>query len=117
MIKRYCVSCEESGIEVVLDVDHDVLTRDLAEEINRFWTNAELRLDRADGDVVKAVIRLAAQAFFFVLIEDLPGCVRAAMRAFHDLEGWPKESGITLVSFDGLPEFDSIDLSVTEVSR
>lgn len=55
MIKRYRSTCDDSGIEVVLDVDHDVLTPELAREINAFWTDADWRLECA-GDIDSTAI-------------------------------------------------------------
>lgn len=117
MIKRYRSTCDDSGIEVVLDVDHEVLTPQLATEINAFWTDADWRLQCAGGNPVMAVIRLAAQALMYLLLEDLPGDTRSAMNAFRELEGWPAECGITLVEFDGVPDIDSTAISVVEVPR
>jgi hypothetical protein len=117
MIKRYRSTCDDSGIEVVLDVDHDVLTPELAREINAFWTDADWRLLCAGDNPVIAVIRLAAQALMYLLLEDLPGDTRTAMREFRALEGWPADCGITLVEFDGVPDIDSIAITVVEVPR
>lgn len=67
-VKTYRVSADWfSDAEVTLQVDHDVLTDELATLINEFWSSAADRLDQEDGDVVRAVIRLfgcAAISFF-----------------------------------------------------
>lgn len=43
---------------VVLRVDHSVLTKELATEINQFWSGADGRLSDEGGNVVRAVVRL-----------------------------------------------------------
>ncbi|MGH8089460.1 MAG: DUF2528 family protein, partial [Stenotrophomonas sp.] len=62
-VKRYKIEQEWGDAEVTLDVDHDRLTPKLATQINSFWTGASDRLDSAGGDVVLAVIKLAAAEF------------------------------------------------------
>ena len=44
--------------EVTLRVDHSVLTKELATEINQFWSGAYGRLSDEGGNVVHAVVRL-----------------------------------------------------------
>lgn len=48
--------------EVTLRVDSEVLTKDLATEINQFWSSADERLRDEGGDVVRAVVRLFGTA-------------------------------------------------------
>lgn len=43
---------------VILRVDHSVLTKELATEINQFWSGADGRLSDEGGNVVHAVVRL-----------------------------------------------------------
>ena len=58
-IKTYkVVAASFDDAEVNLQVDHDVLTPDLATLINTFWSGAEDRLAQENGDVVRAVVRL-----------------------------------------------------------
>ena len=55
----YTVSADWfSDAQVTLLVDFDVLTPELATEINSFWSGAEDRLHAEDGNVQLAVVRL-----------------------------------------------------------
>lgn len=57
-VKRYKIEHNwNEGMEVVLEVDHDILTPERAAEINNFWSNHDGREAEAQG-VVPAVIRL-----------------------------------------------------------
>ena len=44
--------------EVTLQVNFDVLTPELAAEINGFWTGADDRLQEEGGNVLLAVVRM-----------------------------------------------------------
>lgn len=80
-IKRFKVKDTWKDFEVVLEVDLNRLTAERAQQINSFWTSAEDRLDEEDGDVVRAVIRLAGHEVMCDLLED-----RGA--DFGDADGW-----------------------------
>ncbi len=70
MKKSYKVTASWfNDAEVVLLVDHDVLTVELATEINEFWGSASDRLSDEDGDVVKAVVRLFGARAIACLME------------------------------------------------
>lgn len=112
-IKQYKITQDWGDIEVELDVDHDKLTPQLADEINRFWINHEERLEAADGDAVLAVIRLAAAHFMDCGLRW--ESVESAQRDLDTSEGWPTDHGITLVSFDGFPDIVSTELQVAEI--
>lgn len=57
-IKRYKVGHNwNDGMEVELEVDHDILTPERAAMINNFWSNNDGRESEAGG-AVPAVIRL-----------------------------------------------------------
>ncbi|MGS7839506.1 DUF2528 family protein, partial [Stenotrophomonas maltophilia] len=58
-VRRYKVEQDWGDAEVTLDVDHRVLTIDLATQLNKFWTGVEGRREAADGDVVMAVVKMA----------------------------------------------------------
>lgn len=57
-IKRYKVSQEWADFEVFVEVDHNVLTPERANDINRFWSGDDDRVQEENGDVVRAVIRM-----------------------------------------------------------
>ncbi|MDH4585611.1 DUF2528 family protein [Pseudomonas sp. BN415] len=57
-IKRYVVSDQIGDDQVTLEVNHDLLTEELATMINQFWTDSRSRVAEEQGDVVRTVIRL-----------------------------------------------------------
>jgi hypothetical protein len=124
-IKKYRVT-DEAENYVELQVDTDVLTPELATEINKFWGNAESRLDEENGDVVAVVARLfgalALQYFQHkggfslghVLTE--PARLHWTNRVIDfSMEGWPSTSfelGIKIVDALVVPvDFDTVRLS------
>ncbi|WP_199098981.1 DUF2528 family protein [Dyella sp. ASV21] len=119
-IRRYRASQDWGDIVVTLDVDHAKLTTELATEINDFWTGADDRLDAADGDVVMAVIKLAAKYLMYQVLDPTGWRhIPNMQREFDGEEGWPPngEHGIRLVDFEGEPEIDDTTLEVTELSQ
>ena len=81
--------------ELTLEVDLGVLTQERATEINEFWGGAVDRLSAARGDVVRAVIKLAARNLAYHLIEQGGGMLRdsevadnCTKQGLHDQEGW-----------------------------
>ncbi|ASK91084.1 DUF2528 family protein [Xanthomonas campestris pv. trichodesmae] len=117
MTKRYQVTEDRYDLEVMLQVDHDLLTPERATEINSFWTDADERLDAADGDVVRAVILMAARRFMFGILEDTWAGVRGMQQDFDEAEGWGGSAwnGITLIEFDGAPQIELEDMALEEV--
>ncbi|HSX60232.1 MAG TPA: DUF2528 family protein [Tahibacter sp.] len=113
-IRRYTIVHDATGMSIMLDVDLSKLTAELADEINRFWIEWEWRLDTHDGDVIAVVIKLAAQRFLALLLEDEDS--RWAQHEFDRSEGWPPHGahGIKLVDCDGLPVLDLDELSIIE---
>ena len=58
-LKTYTVKASWfNDAEVTLQVDHDLLTPEMAKEINDFWSEANYRLLQEDQDVVRVVIRM-----------------------------------------------------------
>jgi hypothetical protein len=113
-IKRYTVSYSWT-YDMVVDVDHAVMTDEKLHEINNFWSNADWRLQRARGDVLKAVLRMLALTAFRMTITDLDpeGRLREGTE-----EGWPPldgSHGITLVSLDYF-ELDDDEISIKEAA-
>ena len=56
--------------EVVLLVNHQVLTKEIAEEINDFCGGNDYRLLQEDGDVVRAVVRSFGAAAIHYFLAD-----------------------------------------------
>jgi hypothetical protein len=115
--KRYVITEDLRGLEVTLEVDHDVLTPERAEEINNFWIEPDARLAAAADDVVRAVILMAARFLMHRILADAWGSVRGLQDEFDEAEGWGGRAynGITLIDFDGAPEIELHDLELVEV--
>lgn len=114
MKKRYTISYDWS-FDLVVDIDHDVMTDANLHEINNFWNNADYRLRKADGDISKAVLTMLGLTAFTMSVEywDADDRLRRG-----DVEGWPQmdgKYGITLVSLDTF-ELDEDDLSIKEAT-
>lgn len=117
-IKRYNVWHQETGADVTLDVDCDVLTPELATQINSFTIDADERLAAADDDVVAAVVAMAASWFLGYVLDTIESLNTYGMqRAFDALEGWPSDGahGIRLVEWEGRPDLDSAGLVLSEL--
>ena len=131
-IKRYKVSEPFSDFEVTLEVDHNVLTPAMAQQINQFWMNHEDRAEAEDGDHVRAVIRMAGSLVVGLMLES--GWAGASFgtnntdqgqrwsEKFRDEEGWGSENdtpygrcGIRVVgasvSHPGFDEFEVEDMT------
>lgn len=69
-IKRYLVKETWKEYEVTLEVNHDVLTEEIASMINGFWSNAADRLAAENGDVIRTVIRLFGQTMIYRMLSE-----------------------------------------------
>ncbi|WP_052521121.1 DUF2528 family protein [Acidovorax temperans] len=120
-VKTYkVVAASFDDAEVNLQVDHDVLTPDLATLINTFWSGAEDRLAQENGDVVRAVVRLFGScAISFFMSDggaqtgggDCRYWTQRVIKAQH--EGWPDVDslGILLAAvFVGSVSYDEVSL-------
>lgn len=105
-VKTYRVSADWfSDAEITLQVDHDVLTQDLATEINQFWSSAADRLDQEDGDVVRAVVRLfgSVAIHYFMAEGGVHFSPRGGDRHWTEavlkeqVEGWPDCAGLGIL--------------------
>jgi hypothetical protein len=114
--KRYKLMAGWAGeISVTVEVDHDVLTPEVAKEINDFWTSAEEVLAAANDDIVLAAVRRAAPYLIGAVLEG--SNLRGAQAELDEAEGWPAKGahGITIVDFE-VPDMGSIDLEMEEVT-
>lgn len=59
-LQRYTLENFDGDVEIVFEVNTDIMTEEIAHEVNGFFYNSERRLDRQKGDVRKAVVRMAA---------------------------------------------------------
>lgn len=109
MKKRYTITYDWT-FDMVVEIDHDVMTDEKLHEINNFWSNNLTRLQRADGDVTKAVLAmLGLTAFSMWVSENAEYTLK-----YQGVEGWPKldgSEGILLVSLDTF-EFDEDDITI-----
>lgn len=95
-LKKFTLRDSWKDWSITLEVDLDILTEERATEINEFWSDADYRLGEEDGDVVRAVIRMAARRFVFAFLE-IGGAVVCGGTEYtsswtktelHDQEGW-----------------------------
>lgn len=125
-IKTYTVKASWfNDAEVTLQVDHSILTAELAKEINDFWSDASYRLLKEDKDVVRVIIRMFGARTISLAMEqggwdfsnNSPAAgLRTAQEVIDDFgEGWPKaeELGISViqVAADSVG-FDDVQLEV-----
>ena len=134
-IKRFKVKDTWKDYEVTLEVNLDRLTPERAELINSFWSEDKYRLRQENGDVVRAVIRLAGQTLINAMLSqggtdfsestkglifgDNPGHIWTK-DDLHNEEGWggPVEEdgfgwcGIRVVAADvHFPGFEDVALA------
>ncbi|MDZ7870749.1 MAG: DUF2528 family protein [Rheinheimera sp.] len=118
-VKTYRVKEDWKDYEVWLEVDHDVLTPELAELINNFWNGGKERVKAEQGSVIKAVIRFAGYIVINEMLAQGGASFRksstAAIKLWSDWlaeqEGWP-ELGIRVVYGEvETTDFDSVELS------
>lgn len=110
MKKRYTISYDWT-FDLVVTIDHDVLTDEKLHEINNFWSGAKQRLGRAGGDICKAVLTMLALQAFRMTVTDL-GPEGRLLRG--EEEGWPPldgSHGIQLISLDYF-EFDEDEITI-----
>ena len=99
---------ETSDLWVRIEVDTEKMTPSLASEVNAFWVTAASVLQVADGDPVRAVALRAAAFFLGELIEH----GNPLRHNLSDVEGWPRDHGISLLDFD-VPDLDALSLEIT----
>ncbi|EPD41311.1 DUF2528 family protein [Delftia tsuruhatensis] len=107
--------------QVTLQVDLDILTPALATEINQFWSDADWRLGKESGDVVRTVVRMFGhKAIVYMMgiggaeVSNLAGddfWTRSVLS--EDDEGWPecKDLGILIIEASvGMCGYDEMEL-------
>lgn len=125
-IKQYKVS-ESWGdnLEVTLEVDHDKLTPERAEEHLRFWSEADDKIDEEDGNAVRAAIRDFGVNAIYHMLGDLGAKFSGGWIAdnwskkMRDHEGYGGEDdtpygwiGIRILSAQAQsPSFDEVELA------
>ena len=128
-IKTFAVTASWfNDAKVVLQVNQDVLTPELASEINSFWGDADSRLTDEDGDVVKTVVRLFGARAIACFMEQggadfgekRPGIGKWWTQKVIDEqhEGWPdaENLGILITSCEvSSVGFDDVELEAIDV--
>ncbi len=136
-IKQYLVKETWKEYQVTLEVNHDVLTEEVASLINGFWSNAADRLSAENGDVVRTVIRLFGQTMIYRMLSEggaifstnTRSCItdenpgRFWTEDLHNEEGWGGTDpcpygfcGIRVIAADvDTPSYDDVELA--EVSN
>lgn len=118
-IKTYKVKDSWKDLEVTLEVNLDVLTPELAKEINQFWHDSAYRIESESGSHVRAVIRMAGEFFINAMLahggaQFGKSHLEAGASWSSDLsreEGWPKDSGIRVIAASvEVPDYDSLEL-------
>jgi hypothetical protein len=112
MKKRYTVTYAWT-FDMVVTIDHSVMTDEKLHEMNNFWSGAEERLAKSNSDVTDAVLRMLALRAFTMTITDLDP--EGRLRRGEE-EGWyPMDGshGWWLNSLDYF-ELDEDELSIKE---
>ncbi|MDE2256000.1 MAG: DUF2528 family protein [Betaproteobacteria bacterium] len=100
-------------ISIVLEIDTDKMTSELAKEVNDFWSYADYVLRASDGCVFQAVARRAAGPLLGFLMDGYSPT--EAVMQLSEQEGWPRdEIGITIIDHE-IPCFDADMYDVTEL--
>lgn len=93
-----------SDAEVTLQVNFDVLTPELAAEINGFWTGADDRLQEEGGNVLLAVVRMFGETAIRYFMADGGASFGPSAgtywtkRVIEDQgEGWPNVDGLGIL--------------------
>lgn len=117
MIKRYR-STYADDCEMLVDIDHDIMTDEMLHEINNFWNGADHRLENEDGNVVNAILKMLHRRALYLDVEyrySLDGLISL----FDTQEGWPPmngTAGIKIIALDSL-EIDDDRIEIEEVTN
>ena len=112
-MKRYVLTYDFMGNEVVVDIDHSICTDELLHQINNFWSEADYRLSQADDNVLHAVLKMLCCRVLRSSVADWNAMDEFKVKG---VEGWPLldgSAGITLVNVDDW-EFDEEEVSIKE---
>lgn len=98
-IKRYTVTHQSGDHEVMLEVDHSILTPGLAREHLEFWSGGDDFADDEDGNEPRALIRLFGANAIRAMLEANgcdcgdDECAAIYTRELQDEEGWGGSDG------------------------
>lgn len=121
-LQRYFLGDFEGNIEIVFEVNTDIMTEEIAHEVNDFFYDAPYRLRRQNGDIRKTVVRLAAGYVVDMAMREGGWCfgtdsdgAAICSKELRDQEGFGGEAddgnpfgfiGLRIVRADVSPEFD-----------
>jgi len=119
-IKRYKINWDYKA-ELVVEIDHDVMTDDKLHEINSFWGDANSRLIES-GTVLNAVLKMLMNVSIRLMIESGWGDSFLVEKfnwesKYGGVEGWPNmdgSEGIKIISGED-PEFDTGEMYIEEL--
>lgn len=112
-IIQYKVKEVWKDYEVTLEVNHAVLTVEVATLINQFWSDDHWRLAAENGDVVRTVIRLFGSSMIQIMFSEGGASFSSASRSgdhpapywtadLHNEEGWGGTQGGDPYGFCGI---------------
>nr|WP_315481491.1 DUF2528 family protein [uncultured Undibacterium sp.] len=108
--KKYRVSYDDK-FEMIVEIDHAIMTDEELHEINNFWGDASYRFDKSNRNITETVLKLLASKAFSESIRSWD-----PVKAIEESEGWPTKMdgtfGIKIISIDDVV-FDSEDIFVT----
>lgn len=114
-IQRYYVDWNGKG-QLVVEVNHALLTEERLHQMNNFWRDARKRLEEHDGNVLHTVLAMLAVECFYLCIR---GCYSSTMlidEFERGVEGWPLmdgRAGIMIIACNE-PNFMTEDITVHE---
>lgn len=118
MKTKYNINYDNKA-SVIIEVDDEIMTEEALAEINNFWSNHENRLDAAEGNILRAVLKLLTATILVTQVEQ--GVNKAGMIRMFDwngrnggIEGWPcmdGSQGFEIIDVDDF-EFDAFDMTI-----
>lgn len=122
--KKYEINYNSGDAVLVVEVDHDLMTEDDLLLINNFWGGSERRLEKADDDVLHAVLTMLADVVWTRQM-DYAQTVEGVIEDFNwegkcgtrGIEGWPKmdgSAGIHIVYIEDFG-FSPFDIDIEEI--
>lgn len=112
-IIQYKVKETWKDYEVTLEVNHEILTKEVATLINQFWSDDHWRLAAENGDVVRTVIRLFGSSMIQIMLGEGGASFSSGLRSgddpapywtadLHNVEGWGGTQGANPYGFCGI---------------
>lgn len=119
-IRQYDLTWNYATVSIA--IDDAVMTKQHLTEINSFWSDADVRLDHADGSVELAVVKRLAGVCFYILMDHGLNTQGLIWKFDWDygrgVEGWPKMDGSSgiLICDSEVPLIDDDDIEISTKS-